>query len=69
MEPRVPAERGERSGQFVTVIEGTSWQTLALDNFAYTAAAIPEPSTYAALLGVVSLTGALIRRRRLQRAA
>ena len=52
-----------------TASSGTSWQTLALDNFAYTAAAIPEPSTYAALLGVVSLTGALIRRRRLQRAA
>ena len=48
---------------------GTSWQTLALDNFSYTAAAIPEPSTYAAILGVVSLTGGLIRRRRLQRTA
>jgi hypothetical protein len=28
--------------------------------------AIPEPSTYAAMLGVVALTGAWIRRRRLQ---
>jgi len=52
-----------------TASSGTSWQTLALDNFAYNAAAIPEPSTYAMLLGVASLTGALIRRRRLQRAA
>lgn len=52
-----------------TASAGTSWQTFALDNFAYTAAAIPEPSTYAAILGVVSLTGVLIRRRQLQRTA
>lgn len=48
---------------------GTAWQTLALDNFSYSAVAIPEPSTYPALLGVASLTGVLLRRRRLQRAA
>lgn len=33
------------------------------------AAAIPEPSTYAAILGCAALTGVLIRRRRLQSAA
>lgn len=52
-----------------TASAGTSWQTLALDNFSYTASAIPEPSTYAAILGVVSLMGVWLRRRRLQRAA
>lgn len=33
------------------------------------AIAIPEPSTYAAIVGLVSLSGVLLRRRRLQRAA
>ncbi len=41
--------------------------TIALDNISVTA--IPEPSTYAAILGAAALTGMLIRRRRLQRTA
>lgn len=43
-----------------------------IDDVSLTATAItavPEPSTCAAVLGVVALTGVLIRRRRLQRAA
>ncbi len=40
--------------------------SIALDNISV--AAIPEPSTSAAILGVVSLAGVLLRRRRLPRA-
>jgi hypothetical protein len=43
---------------------GTTWNTLAIDDFAYSASAIPEPSTYAAILGGLVLVRALWRRRR-----
>lgn len=52
-----------------TATSGTSLQTLALDNFSYTAAAIPEPSTYALILGAVALAGVMFRRHRPPRAA
>ena len=41
--------------------------TVRLDNLSLIATAIPEPSTFAAVLGVVALSGLLIRRRRLRR--
>jgi hypothetical protein len=43
---------------------GTSFNTVVLDNFAYTASAIPEPSTYAVCAGTTILIGAWWRRRR-----
>lgn len=45
---------------------GTSWNSVAIDNFSYTASAsaIPEPSTYAAIGGAVALLGAVFHRRR-----
>ena len=49
-----------------TATTGSAFATLALDNFSYTATAIPEPATCAALLGVLALAGAMLRRRRLQ---
>jgi hypothetical protein len=39
--------------------------TIAIDNISVTA--IPEPSTYAVMLGLVALFGVMLRRRRLQR--
>jgi hypothetical protein len=47
----------------------TAFQTLALDNFSYTATAVPEPATCTLLIGALALTGVLIRRRRLSPAA
>ncbi|MDI1320429.1 MAG: PEP-CTERM sorting domain-containing protein [bacterium] len=52
-----------------TATSGTAFYSLALDNFSYTATAIPEPSTYAAILGVVALAGVLSRRRKPRPAA
>ncbi len=52
-----------------TATSGTSLQSLALDNFSYTATAIPEPSTYALILSAVALAGVMFRRHRPPRAA
>ena len=52
-----------------TASSGTAFNTLALDNFSYTATAIPEPASYAAVLGVIALTGVMIRRKRQTKAA
>ena len=41
--------------------------TVRLDNLSLSATAIPEPSTFAAILGAVVLSGLIIRRRRLNR--
>jgi trimeric autotransporter adhesin len=46
---------------------GTSWNTVALDNFSYSASAIPEPSTYAAIVGAAALLGAGWQRQRRRR--
>ena len=51
-----------------TATTGTSWNTLAVDNFHYTAAAIPEPAAYAWFGGLGALGLALARRRRRARA-
>ncbi len=52
-----------------TSTAGTSnLDTLGIDNFSLTYSAIPEASTYAALLGAASLAGALIYRRRSRQA-
>ncbi len=48
---------------------GAAFQTLALDNFSFTATAVPEPATYAVILGAVALAGAAWRRHRMQRRA
>jgi hypothetical protein len=40
-----------------------------LDNIQFTATAIPEPSTYAAMAGVAALLGVMFHRRRQQQAA
>ena len=47
-----------------TATTGTAFHSLALDNFSYTAAAIPEPSTCAVILGVIMLCRVMINRRR-----
>jgi len=43
---------------------GAANGTVRLDNLSITGTAIPEPSTTAAILGVATLVGAIIRRRR-----
>lgn len=54
-----------------TATAGTSWNTLAIDNFAYTAtrSSVPEPATYAALAGAAALLGAVMVRQRRRRPA
>lgn len=49
-----------------TATSGTSLDSIALDDFSlsYSAVAVPEPSTYAAVLGAIGLLGAVINRRR-----
>lgn len=49
-----------------TATSGTTWNTLAVDNFTYQAAlsSVPEPSTYAAILGAVALVSVVLMRRR-----
>ena len=42
-----------------------SYETNFTATFSNTASAIPEPSTYAVLAGMIALTGAIVRRRRL----
>lgn len=51
---------------FAILSTSTNGSTFALDNvlITYTAAAIPEPSTYAMILGGVSLLGLIYQRRR-----
>jgi hypothetical protein len=46
---------------------GTSFNTVALDNFAYTASAIPEPATYAVFAGTAAILIGTWRRRRCAR--
>lgn len=43
----------------------SSRDTIAIDNFSMSFSAVPEPSTYAALLGAAALGLTLVRRRRL----
>ncbi|MBC8041069.1 MAG: PEP-CTERM sorting domain-containing protein [Opitutaceae bacterium] len=50
-----------------TATSGTSWNTLALDNFTYTASPVPEPSTFALLAGTAVLGLAAFRRRHTSR--
>ena len=38
--------------------------TLSLDNVGFSAAVVPEPSTYAAIFGVIAIAFAIARRRR-----
>lgn len=38
--------------------------TLSLDNVGFSATAVPEPSTYAAIFGVIAIAFAIVRRRR-----
>lgn len=45
-----------------TTVGGTR-DTFAIDNFSLTYAAVPEPSTYAAILGGVALVGVMVLRR------
>lgn len=47
-----------------TTTTGTSLDTIALDNFTLNYTAVPEPSTYAAIIGAVALVGAAVHRRR-----
>jgi hypothetical protein len=49
-----------------TATSGTLLDSIALDDFSltYSAVAVPEPSTYAAMLGAAALVGAMIHRRR-----
>ena len=49
-----------------TATSGTSWNTLAIDNFSYQASLsnVPEPSTYAAIIGGAALVGVVLIRRR-----
>ena len=58
----------DQSGQVTlrlnnTATNGTSWNTLALDNFSYTASPIPESSTYALLGGFAALGLVAYRRK------
>ena len=52
-----------------TASSGTTWNTLAIDNFSFAATAVPEPSTYAALAGLAALAGVVVHRRRRARSA
>ena len=47
-----------------TDTSASTYRTLAIDNYSYSATAIPEPSTYAAILGALALAGAAWQRRR-----
>lgn len=63
------APLNNQSGQITfrfdnTATTGTTWNTLAVDNFSYSASAIPEPSTYAAIFGAAVMGYTLWRRRR-----
>lgn len=48
-----------------TTTTGTSLDSIAIDDFSlsYSLAAIPEPSTYAGILGTVAVAAAVLRRR------
>lgn len=66
------APLANQSGQITlrwnnTASTGTSWNTLALDNFSYTASAIPEPAASATLAGAAIFTLALWRRKQSRR--
>lgn len=47
-----------------TDTSASTYRTLAIDNYSYSATAIPEPSTYAVIIGAVVLAGAVWQRRR-----
>ena len=49
-----------------TATSQSTFNTVALDNFTYSASAVPEPSTYAAMAGATVLMAAGWRRRRSQ---
>lgn len=53
-----------------TTTTGTSLDTVGIDDFSlsYSAAAIPEPSTYAAIFGAIALLGVVVHKRRQRRA-
>lgn len=52
-----------------TAASGTNLDTVGIDDFSlsYSATAIPEPSTYAAIFGGVVLVGVIVRKRRQKR--
>jgi hypothetical protein len=63
-------QSGQVTLRFVNTDTSTSaYQTLAIDNFSYSASAIPEPSTYAAIFGSLALAGTIWHRRRQRKAA
>jgi hypothetical protein len=62
-------QSGQVTLRFVNTDTSTSaYQTLAIDNFSYSASAIPEPSTYAAIFGSLAFAGTIWHRRRQRKA-
>lgn len=60
---------GDQAGQVTlrlnnTATTGTGLASVAIDNFSYTATAIPEPSTYAAVFGGAAFALVALRRKK-----
>lgn len=60
----ISSSAGLAANQFIVRFAATGGERIMIDNFGFTTAAVPEPSSYAAICGAIVLAGVAVRRKR-----